>query len=325
MERLVEAARKEGSLTVIALARDWVNYGEIIDSFSEEYGIKVTELEPGAGSLRQIEAAETLRPDVFDLSLEVAVANAGSFAPYKVRGWQDIPDELKDAEGSWYAAYGGYMSIGYDSRRVTAPASYADLLKPGHSVWLPGDPRQSAAAFGAVMAASLDEGAGDAGSGGKRGDRADAERGVEFFGRLKEAGNLAAAGQPPSVVLDWDFLNAARAAKETDGGPGWKVAIPGGRALGAYYVQAVSKNAPHPAAARLWQEYLLSDRGQNLFLKGYARPARMEAMRMRGTLDADLARRLPATAARPVIMTVPETDAAKAYLRREWAGTVEGS
>nr|BFE83433.1 hypothetical protein GCM10020093_060340 [Planobispora longispora] len=100
MDGLVEAARREGSLTVIALARDWVNYGEIIDAFSDEYGIKVTELEPGASSARQIEAAAQLKPDVFDLSLEVAVANADAFAPYRVHGWQDIPDDLKDTGGA---------------------------------------------------------------------------------------------------------------------------------------------------------------------------------------------------------------------------------
>ncbi|GGS65429.1 ABC transporter substrate-binding protein [Planobispora rosea] len=311
MDGLIEAAKREGSLTVIALARDWVNYGEIIEAFSDEYGIKVTELEPGASSTRQMEAAAQLKPDVFDLSLEVAVANADSFAPYRVHGWQDIPDDLKDTEGRWYAAYGGYMSIGYDSRRVAAPASYADLLKPGYSVWLPGDPRRNAAAFGGVMAASIRDG------------RADAERGVEFFARLKEAGNLAAPGQPPTAVLDWDFLNAARAAEDADDGPGWKVTVPRGAVLGSYYVQAVNKDAPHPAAARLWQEFLLSDRGQNLFLKGFARPVRTEAMRMRGTLDSELAGRLPAADGTPVILTIPEADAAKAYLQREWAGTID--
>ncbi|GIH98940.1 ABC transporter substrate-binding protein [Planobispora takensis] len=313
MERLVEEARKEGSLNVIGLARDWANYGEIIDVFSDEYGIKVNELEPGASSAQEIEAVPRLKPDVFDLSLEVAVANAGSFAPYKVRGWQDLPDDLKDYDGAWYAAYGGYMSIGYDAAKVPAPASYEDLLKPGYSLWLPGDPRDSAAAFGGVMATAF-------GRGGAEGPgRPDARRGVEFFGRLKEAGNLAEPGATPTAVLDWDFLNAGRVASRK----GWKVVIPGGGVLGSYYVQAIGRDAPHPAAARLWQEFLFSDRGQNLLLKGYARPARMEAMRMRGTLDAELARRLPETAARPVVLTVPETDAARAYIRSEWAVAVE--
>ncbi|MGW4424195.1 ABC transporter substrate-binding protein [Streptosporangium sp. NPDC004631] len=311
MDRLVEAARKESSLTVIGLPRDWMNYGEIIDTFSDEYGIKVNQVEPGASSQREIEAAAALKPDVFDLSLEVAVANASAFAPYRVQPWQDIPDHLKDYGGRWYAGYGGYMSIGYDPRKVAAPTSYADLLKPGYSVSLPGDPRQAATAFNGVMAASL--------SGGK----AEAARGVEFFGRLKKAGNLAATQGAASAVVDWDYHNAERAAHEAGGDkPGWKVAIPGENVLSAYYVQAISKNAPHPAAARLWQEFIFSDRGQNLFLKGYARPVRMEALQMRGTLDRELAAKLPATDAKPVILTIPETDTAKTYLKREWGAKV---
>ncbi|GHE29229.1 ABC transporter substrate-binding protein [Streptosporangium violaceochromogenes] len=311
MDRLVEAAKKEGTLTVIGLPRDWVNYGEIIDTFSDEYGIKVNQVEPDASSRREIEAAARLKPDVFDLSLEVAVANAPAFAPYRVQRWQDIPDNLKDFGGRWYAGYGGYMSIGYDPRKVAAPTSYADLLKPGYSVSLPGDPRQTSSAFSGVMAASL--------SGGK----AEAARGVEFFGRLKKAGNLAATERAASVVVDWDYHNAERAAHEASNGkPGWKVAIPGDTVLSAYYVQAIAKNAPHPAAARLWQEFLFSDRGQNLFLKGYARPARMEALQMHGTLDRDLAARLPATSARPVILTIPETDTAKTYLQKTWTAEI---
>lgn len=69
--------------------------------------------------------------------------------------------------------------------------------------------------------------------------------------------------------------------------------IPKNEVLASYYMQAISADAPHPAAARLWEEFLLSDEGQNLFLKAYARPARMEAMEMRDTLDGDAAARLP--------------------------------
>ncbi|WP_433366862.1 ABC transporter substrate-binding protein [Streptosporangium sp. CA-115845] len=306
MERLVEAAKKEGTLTVIALPRDWVNYGEIIDTFAEEYGIKVDQLEPDANSAREIAAIPALKPDVFDLSMDVAVSKSDLFAPYRVQGWQDIPDHLKDHRGTWYAGYGGYMSIGYDPSKVAAPASFSDLLKPGHSVALPGDPREVSAAFNGVMAVSL------------RGGEARAERGVEFFHRLKGAGNLAATPKAASVVVDWDYHNAERAAAGKD----WKVAIPGDAVLGSYYVQAINKQAPHPAAARLWQEFLFSDRGQNLFLKGYARPIRMEALQMRGTLDDGLAAKLPATSGRPVILTVSEIDRARAYLQREWARKV---
>ncbi|GAA5077247.1 putative spermidine/putrescine transport system substrate-binding protein [Thermocatellispora tengchongensis] len=315
MERLVEAAKKEGTLTVVGLPRDWVNFGEIIDAFSDKYGIKVEELDPQANSRAEIAAARAPKkrgahiPDVFDLSLDVAVANAGMFAPYRVQTWHDIPDRLKDHQARWYAGYAGYMSLAYDPSRVKPPAGFSDLLRPGYSVALPGDPRETASAFGGVMAASL-------GPGGPK-----AERGVAYFGRLKRVGNLAAPGKQATVVLDWDFLNAERAARGGD--TPWKVVYPRDAVLGAFYVQAINKHAPHPAAARLWQEFLFSDEAQNLFLKGYARPARIEALQMRGTLDDEAAAKLPpAPASKPVFLTVPEADEAKTYLRRAWAKTV---
>ena len=55
------------------------------------------------------------------------------------------------------------------------------------------------------------------------------------------------------------------------------------RSWRGYYFQAINKDAPHPAAARLWQEFLYSDEGQNLWLKGGARPVRADAMVKAGT------------------------------------------
>lgn len=304
MERLAETAKKEGSLTVMALPRDWVNYGEIIDTFSDKYGVKVNELEPKASSTREIQAAAQLKPDVFDLSLDVAVANADKFAPYKVSGWQDLPDHVKDARGAWYAGYGGYMSIGYDPRKVAAPASFSDLLKPGYTVALAGDPLRNAAGFNGVMAASLTQGA------------PQTRRGVELFTKLRQGGRLTEPAKA-NVVVDWDHSNAARAAADADA---WKVTIPKDAPLGAYYVQAINKDAPHPAAARLWEEFLFSDEGQNLLQKGFARPARGEAMLMRGTLDTEQAGKLPVAPGPPVLLTIPQEDAAKSYLKRAWVG-----
>jgi len=308
MDRLVEAAKREGTLNVIGLPEHWVGYGELLDRFAKKYGITVVRLEPEASSARQIETAAQRKdtgnaPDVFDLSLEVAVANAGRFAPYKVTTWQDIPDDLKDPSGRWYAAYGGYMSIAYDSARMRRPGSYAALLSPGVRVALPGDPLTSASAFNGVMAASLRNGV------------PDPARAVDFFTRLKRDGMLGRPEQA-TAVIDWDFLNVARAAAR---GGGWRVTVPENAVLAAYYHQAINKDAPHPAAARLWQEFLFSDEAQNIFLRAHARPARMEAMEMRGTLDRGAAERLPAVSGAPVTLTIPQQDEAKAYLQRHWA------
>jgi len=196
---------------------------------------------------------------------------------------------------------------------VAAPASFEDLLRPEYTVALAGDPRQTSAAFNGVMAASLRDGV------------PEPERGVALFEKLRRAGRLTVPAKA-NVVVDWDYLNGERAAKAaTDDAdkPAWKVTIPKGAPLGAYYVQAINKDAPHPAAARLWQEFLFSDDGQNLFLQGYARPARSEAMQMSGALDGEMAARLPVAPGPPVMLTTAQTDAAKVYLRKAWDTTAE--
>ena len=76
------------------------------------------------------------------------------------------------------------------------------------------------------------------------------------------------------MVIDWDYLNAAETAKL----PSWKVVVPDDALVAGYYFQAINADAPHPAAARLWQEFLYSDEGQNLWLAGGARPVRADAM-----------------------------------------------
>ncbi|MEO5982874.1 MAG: ABC transporter substrate-binding protein [Pedococcus sp.] len=323
MDALVAAAKKEGTLNVIALPPDWANYGAIITAFGDKYGIKVNSAQPDASSADEITAADRLKgqsgaPDVFDLGATVAAANTAKFAPYKVATFESVPADFKDAGGLWVNDYGGYMSVGYDSSKVPAPTAFADLLKPAYKgkVALNGNPTQAGAAFAGVQMASI-------ASGGSAGD---VTKGVDFFKKLKAAGNFIpvdptpatiASGQTP-VVIDWDYLNAAQTAKI----PTWKVYVPEGAVVAGYYVQAVNKDAPHPAAARLWQEFLYSDEGQNLWLKGGARPVRFDDMKTAGTLDATAAAALPPVTGTPVVPTAAESDTAKTYLAKEWANAV---
>ena len=59
------------------------------------------------------------------------------------------------------------------------------------------------------------------------------------------------------------------------------------------YVQAISKYAPHPNAAKLWMEYLYSDEGQNIWLNGYCNPIRYDDMAAKNTLDPAALAKLP--------------------------------
>lgn len=323
LEGLVEAAQEEGELNVIALPPDWANYGELIKTFEEKYDIKVNSAQPTASSQEEINAAEQLKgtdraPDVFDLGQSVALANTDMFAEYRVDTWDTIPDELKDPDGRWVNDYGGYMAIGYDSSKVPDVTSVKDLLEPEFKgkVALNGDPTQAGAAFSGVMMASIANG----------GSADDIAPGVDFFADLKKAGNFLPvdpdsatieSGETP-VVIDWDYLGAA-AAKNVKT---WKTVVPSDAVVGGYYFQAINADAPHPAAARLWQEFLYSDEGQNLYLASGARPVRVEAMAEAGTVDEAAYEKLPPVEGDPVYPTNEQTEKAGTYLADNWSKVI---
>jgi putative spermidine/putrescine transport system substrate-binding protein len=323
MDALVTAAKKEGSLNVIALPPDWANYGAIIKAFTAKYGIKVNSANPDGSSQDEVNAVKQLKgtdraPDVLDIGMAVALANTDLFTPYQVSAWKDIPDAQKESTGLWFQDYGGFMSIGYDSAKVPTITSVTDLLKPAYKskVALNGDPTQANAALNGVMMASLANG----------GTLEDVSKGVDFFKQLKTAGNFIPVqatsatvknGTTP-VVFDWDYLSAAAKKQVAT----WQVFVPSNAVLGGYYAQAINKGAPHAAAARLWEEYLFSDEGQNLWLKGGARPVRMDAMTTSGTIDSAASAALPKVAGTAQFMSQDQATKAKTYLATAWAKAI---
>jgi putative spermidine/putrescine transport system substrate-binding protein len=324
MDGLIAAAKKEGQLNVIAVPPDWANYGAIIKAFSDKYGIAVTSAQPDGNSQDEINAAtqqkgKSTAPDVFDLGQSVALANTAMFAPYKVATFGDVSESMKDPDGKWVNDYGGYMSIGFDSSKVPDITSVDDLMKPEFKgkVALNGDPTQAGAGFSGVMMAAVSQG----------GSADDIAPGVEFFGKLNQAGNFLPIDPTPAtiesgetpVVIDWDYLNVAETAKL----PTWRVIIPANAAVAGYYFQAINAGASHPAAARLWEEFLFSDEGQNLYLYGHARPVRADMMVIKGAIDLNAYRQLPPLDGGSIVQpTEPQTQEAKKYLEANWAKAI---
>ncbi|MET7910826.1 extracellular solute-binding protein [Streptomyces avermitilis] len=332
LDALVKAAKKEGTLHAFALPRDWANYGALIDGFKKKYGIRVEVENPDGSSQDEINAVTSRKgqdraPDVLDLgsSFALSAAQQGLLAPYKVAAFGDIPEGQKDPKGQWYNDYGGYISIGCDAGRVkTCPTTFKDLLKPQYKgqVALNGNPTKSGSAFGGVYAAALADG----------GSFDDIQPGLDFFAKLKKNGNYTPVESTPATVekgetpisIDWDYLNAGYADEFTSKGVDWKVSVPSDGTFSQYYSQAINKGAPHPAAARLWQEYLYSAEGQNLWLKGFARPALMTAMEKAGTLDKTAAAKLPQVSGTPSFPTEAQQSKAKGVLAQGWGKAVSG-
>ena len=322
---LVKAAEKEGQLNVITLPSNWANYGAIMSDFSKKYHIHITDANPEGSSGQEITAVETLKgqsraPDVVDVGTPFAVEGATDhlWAPYEVQTWSDIPANAKDPNGDWYADYGGYVAIGYDPSKVKiAPTSFASLTNPAYKnmIGLNNSPTTAGAAFAAVYAAALANG----------GSFSNIQPGINYFAHLKSIGNFvpAAIGGPSTVengttpiLIWWDYLLASEVSPVVKG---FKIVIPSDSSYAAYYDQAISATAPDPAAARLWEEFLYSTEGQNLWLEGFARPIELPTLVADGTVNkAAYAALPPAPSGALTFPTQAQQAAAEAVVTANW-------
>ena len=332
MEDLIAAAKDEGRINTIALPPDWANYGEIMQAFQTKYGLRLTNASPNASSAEENEAVKALKgqdraPDVLDVGPAFAAEGKadGLYAEYKNTNWDTIPDNMKDAEGFWVGDYWGVIAFGANEKVVPAPKAWADLKKPEYKgkVALNGDPRESGSALSGVTAAALANG----------GSLDDITAGVDFFAELKKMGNFipvdatpatVASGQTP-VTVDWDYLQIAYGA-EFEANVTWVVSVPTDGVFGNFYCQAINAEAPHPFAARLWQEFLYSDEGQLLWLKGFTHPARFQDMSERGVIPQDLLDQLPPAQSYETVQfpTPEQSDTQSAQIAEQWGPKVAG-
>ena len=332
LAELIAAAQAEAELTVIALPRDWCNYGEAIDTFAAKYGIKVNEVDPNAGSGDELEAIRANRentgpqaPDVIDVGFAFGpqAQEEGLLQPYKVSTWDTIPESAKDPEGYWYGDYYGVMAFLVNTDVVqNVPQSWLDLSKPEYKgqFALSGDPRTSNQAILSIQAASLANG----------GTLADPTKGMELMAQVNQAGNLVpvialagtvALGETPITPV-WDY-NALAWVDGFEGNPATQVVIPTDGRIAGVYLQAISAYAPHPNAAKLWMEYLYSDEGQLTWMKGYCRPIREADLRERGVIPEEIAAKIP-DASGVVFPTLDELVTGKQVIVDGW-DTVVGA
>lgn len=331
MDELVAAAKAEGQLTTIALPHDWCGYGKVIAGFKAKYPeITVNELNPDAGSSDEIEAIKANKgstgdsaPDVVDVGLAFGPSGKAEnlFQQYKVATWDTIPADAKDADGYWWGDYYGVLSFEVNTAVVkNVPTDWSDLLKPEYKnqVALAGDPRSSNQAIQTVFAAALANG----------GSLDNAQPGLDFFKQLNDAGNFVpviakpgtiASGETP-ITIRWTY-NALSNRDASAGNPPIEVVVPKSGRFAGVYVQAISAYAPHPNAAKLWQEFLYSDEGQNQWLAGYCHPIRYDDLVARNAVPADQLAKLPDVAG-AVFPSLDQLNAAKTLITESWDSVV---
>jgi putative spermidine/putrescine transport system substrate-binding protein len=323
---LVKAAKKEGHLNTIALPPDWANYGEALHDFPRKFGIGITNDNPDGSSAQENQAIVSLKgdsraPDAVDVgeSFAIAGANQGLYAKYFNLNYNTIPRALKDTRGYWMGDYWGAVSIGYNKTLVSdPPKTFKDLMKPEYKgkVAINGSPLASNSAIAVVLASALANG----------GTLSDVSAGIDYWAALKKSGNYipvqttpqtVASGQTP-ISLDWDYNNLAYVTQFP--AANWSFTVPSDGVYGGYYAQAINANAPHPNAARLWEEFLYSDQGQIIWLKGGAHPARFADLVKRKVIPKAVLASLPSAAiyTKVKFASLAQQTAAKNLIAQQW-------
>jgi putative spermidine/putrescine transport system substrate-binding protein len=321
------------TVNLIALPDEWANYKGILQSFRDKYpGVENPVQNPNGSSQEELDAIVNLEgqpdmPDAIDVSPAKATiaTQEGLWTPFTPSTDAEIPDNLKDPDGNWVAAYYGVMALQTNTTIVpTAPKTWADLAKPDYKglVALNGDPRTSGSAIAAVMAASLANG----------GSPDDIMPGIQYFADLKASGNLiptevtqatVISGETP-IAIDWSYNYPGLAAAIEDAGYTVEINFPTDGVYGGYYAQGVVAGSPHQACGKLWIEHILSDEGALGYLQGGAMPARYAAVDEAGLISAEDKANLPPAdvLAQVQFLTEEQTAAADAAIQENWGPMV---
>ena len=298
MDALVAAAKAEGTLNVIALP---ARLGELRRDDRRRSrpstASRSTRQQPDANSQEEIDAvnsqhghgqrARRARPRRQRRPGEHRTCSRRT----RSRPGPTSRRTSRKPTGLWVSDYAGFMSIGCDAGKVPLPATVADLLKPeyegqGRAQRQPDDRGRRLERRRHGLAGQR-----------RLGGRHRARRRVL---QAAQRGGQPAAGRPdpghdrvrPDAVRH--RLGVQQRGAQT-GGPGdgrastGRSSIPSDAAAGRRPTTSrrSTRTRPHPAAARLWQEYLYSPEGQNTWLKGFARPVLQDKMVADGTIDQE--------------------------------------
>jgi putative spermidine/putrescine transport system substrate-binding protein len=296
---LEAAARKEGAVNSLGMPDDWANWKDTWAQLTERYGLKHVDTDmSSAEEIAKFEAEkDNASADIGDVGLEfgpIAVARKVT-QPYKPSTWNDIPDWAKDKDGHWALAYTGTIAFVVAKNVENPPKSWADLLKGNYRVAV-GDVGKAAQANAGVLAAAIAMG----------GNESNFEPALDLFSKLATQKRLLTIGASPAnmekgeiqVGVLWDF-NALN-YRDKVGRDKFEVVIPSDGSVTSGYTTIINANAKHPNAAKFTREYIFSEPGQVNLAKGYARPIRVDKIKLPAEVSDKLLPSSQYAKARPI-------------------------
>jgi iron(III) transport system substrate-binding protein len=286
--KLIEAAKKEGEVVWYTglIVRQVVL--PIQEAFEKKYGIKVNFVSAASQetALRLLNEgrANAVKADVFDGSAPFEAVNAaGMVGTYKPEEAKDYPDFLKEPSGLWTGQIMQVLVPAINTGMVKpneAPKTFADLLDPkwkGRMAWTHQEETAGPPGFIGNVLITM----------GK-------EKGMEYLQKLSKQGianipsnmrvvlDQAIAGQYPLVL---SIHNYHAAISQGQGAPVEWLRLE--TSLLTFGTVSLLKDAPHPNAAKLFLEFLLSEEGQQVTREAGYIPAHPKVDAKTPTLKPD--------------------------------------
>lgn len=284
--------RAEQTLPIYNLVGTFQSWHRITDVYAKKTGVRPTlGLRSGSSPALVAMRMESAKPQAggsyWSLDIAVDAKAAGVTAPYKPKGIELVPAELKDPEGHWWAISSANVVIGMNDdvikrRGLTVPTSYADLLKPEYKgLCACMDPTWSGTASVFLYGINFVLG----------GTRTDFRPGMRYLKAYVENGHqfrselVTPRLATGDVALTLDAEGNILLSKST--GAPLSVSVPKEGVVGAYLGMSVAKGGAMKAETEAFMDWLLSEEAQGLIAEGYFRPVRP------GAVPAKVAAELP--------------------------------
>lgn len=319
-DALLKAAQKEGAVSSVGMPDTWANWVGTWKDL-QKLGIKTqdTDMSSAEEISKMIAEGENATADIGDVSFEF-----GEFAmrkkitmPYKPSTWDQIPGWAKDKDGHWCLSYTGTIAFIINKELVkNPPKSWNDLLTGTYRVSV-GAVGSAAQANYSVLAAAMAMG----------GDEKNLNPAYDFFAKIAKQGRLSMVDPVVAnlekgeveVGMLWDF-NALNYRDQIDRSR-FEVVIPSEGSVMSGYTTILNKYAKHPNAAKFAREYIFSDAGQINLAGGYARPIRIDHIKLPEDVAAKMLPSDQYTKVRPIKDFAAWTKTT-ARLSRNWQSKV---
>jgi len=255
---------------------EWANWREVLDAFTEKTGIEAPNDPKNSGQTLSALAAEKAAPaaDVayYGIVFGMNAKKDDLITNYKPEGFDEVPENLKDADGNWFTVHQGAVAMLVNTEELgdaEVPECWADLTDPQYKDkvgYL--DPTQAAVGYSVLTAANL----------GMGGDLDNFDPGLKWAEKMAKNGTQTPAqtatssvqqGEIP-ILIDADFNGYKLAA---EGSP-IEVVYPCEGTLSIPYTMSLVKDAPHEDQGKKLLDYVLSDEAQKEFAASFLRPVR---------------------------------------------------